>query len=120
MNTTKWILFLIGYLMVSIGVPILAELFLRGVLCWKEPIVGPITAITVVVYCYFLSPKYRVPSIIVGFILCAILAYQIPDMHWYPECHPKAYVQTYLPLAATYLFGFMAIVLAIWRSKLKM
>ena len=115
----KWVLFLMGYLAVSIGVPILTTFSLRSILCWKEPIVGPITAIAVVVYSYFASPKYRVPSVIVGFIVGALLAYQIPDMHWYPECHPEAYMRTNLPLAITYVFGLVAVITMLWWSKSK-
>ena len=116
----KWILFLIGYLVVSVGVPFLTTLSLPSSLCWKAPITGPITAIAVVFYSYFSAPKYPQSTVIVGFVFGALLAYQIPYMHWYPECHPKAYMQTFLPLTVTYLSGLGTVITILWWSKSKM
>jgi len=54
---------------------------------------------------------------IIGFLLGALLAYQLPDMHWYPECHPKAYMSTLVPLAVTYGCGFVTLLVILWRSN---
>ena len=119
MSIAKWVLFLLGYLTVSIGVPILATFSLSSTLCWKEPIVGPIAATAVVAYSYFASPGYRIYTVVVGFIFGVLLAYQIPEMRWYPECHSEAYMRTYAPLAITYAFGLTSVVAILWWSKSK-
>jgi len=119
MKALKWVLFLVGYFVVSIGTPILATFALSNTICWKGPISGPVTAIAVVLYSYFSCPGYHVASVIVGFVFGAILAYQIPNMHWYPECHPNAYVRTNMPLFITYASGFVTLVVVLWSSRLK-
>jgi len=117
MKFLKWLAFIIGYPIISIAVPILTTWPLAKFLCWKEPVVGSITAVIVVLYSYFASPGYRPMAAIIGFIVGALLAYQLPDMHWYPECHPKAYMSTLVPLALTYGSGFVALLVILWRSN---
>jgi len=115
----KWTLFLFGLLVTLITTPIIISFILKEFLCWEEPIAGPLTAIVIVFYSYFLAPKYNAIFSTIGFSLGALLAYAIPDMHFYPECHELAYQNTYLPLTYTYTTGIFALAYCIYLSKKK-
>jgi len=115
----KWPLFATGFLVTLIVTPIIVTFMLKGFLCWKEPIAGPVAAIAVVFYSYLLAPKYNAIFSVISFSLGALLANTIPDMHWYPECHELAYQRTYTPLAFTYAAGLMALAYCIYLSKTK-
>lgn len=119
MKYFKWPLFAIGLLVILVATPIIVTFMLKGFLCWKEPIAGPVTAIAVVFYSYLFAPKYNAIFLVIGFSLGALLAYAIPDMHWYPECHELAYQKTYVPLTFTYAAGLMALAYCIYLSKTK-
>jgi len=119
MKYFKWLLFAIGLLVTMIATPIIVTFMLKGLLCWKDPIAGSITAIAVVFYSYLLAPKHNVILSVIGFSLGALLANAIPDMHWYPECHDLAYQSTYVPLAFTYVAGLIALSYCIYLSKIK-
>ena len=119
MKYFKWPLYAIGLLVTMIATPIIVSFMLKGFLCWKEPIAGPVTAIAVVYYSYLLAPNYNAMLSVIGFTLGALLANAIPDMHWYPECHELAYQRTYIPLAFTYAAGFVVLAYCIYLSKIK-
>ena len=117
MNLIKWVFFLIGFVVVMISTPNFVTHMLKNIICWKEIIVGPITAITVVFYSYYLSPKYNLTWVVITFLIGAVLAYAIPDMHWYPECHELAYEITYMPLLVTYISGLIAVAYCFYLTK---
>ena len=119
MKYFKWPLFVIGLLTIMIATPIIVTFILKGILCWKEPIAGPITAITVVFYSYLLAPKYRAICAVAAFLVGALFSYTIPDMSWYPECHELAYQRTYIPLLVTYIAGIIALGFCLYFSYKK-
>jgi hypothetical protein len=46
------------------------------------------------------------------------LGYQIPDMHWYPECHLNAYQPTQLPLVLSCSAGLITL-LVVWAYAIE-
>jgi hypothetical protein len=78
-------------------------------MCWTDVVVGPLTSSLIIIYCYFLSPAHERFSSIIGFVAGAFLAALL--VNDYPECHPKAYTGTYIPLFLTCLAGALTIVL---------
>lgn len=120
MKHFKWPLFIAGLLVTIIVTPLIVTLLLKGFLCWKEPIAGPVTAITLVFYSYFLAPGYKDIVAVSSFFIGAVFAYATPDIHWYPECHELAYQSTYIPLAITYVAGLIALAYCLYLSKIKL
>ena len=119
MKYFKWPLFAIGLLVTIVATPIIVTFMLKGFLCWKETIAGPITAIVIVFYSYLLAPKYNAIWSVIGFLLGALVAYAVPEMHSYPECHELAYQRTYIPLVVTYVTGLIALAYCIYLSNTK-
>ena len=116
MKILKWCLFFVGYLLALVATPMLSTLAFNKTLCWKEPVVGSITAALVVIYSYVAAPQYKQYVAVGGYLLGVFFAYQLPDMHRYPECHKNAYMQTWLPLILTYAAGLMTLLIIILYS----
>jgi hypothetical protein len=119
MKTTMWILFIVGYIIVTVVAQILSRFIIPDALCWKEPIAGAIAAIIVVLYSFVAAPKLKMYVALAGYLLGVFLVYQILDMRWYPECHVKAYTSTMLPIISTYISGLVTLVVIWVYSKYK-
>lgn len=122
MNSGKWLLFVYGYFMMVTLFPLTAMVLLKFIMCWKEIVVGPATAVLVIIYCYHCAPNYKKPCVTAGFLVGVLLSLTNPYLQVYPECHPLAYgeqFQTYKPLVMTVLAGFVTsvIILATPRKK---
>lgn len=116
----KWFLYAVGLLALTIATPILASYLLRWPACWKDLVVGPITAVVVVIYSYVAAPNFKSYCVIIGFLFGALIAYMVPDLHWYPECHAKAYTRTTIPLTITYLAGMFTLMIILYKSWKKL
>ncbi len=119
MKYFTWILFVFFFMVLIILVPLLTSLLVSGILCWKELVIGPVTAITVVLYSYFLAPKNNEISSVIGFIIGALIAYLTGDTMTYPECHELAYQHTYTPLIVTYSAGIATLCYCLYLSYKK-
>jgi len=115
----KWLQFIIGLLVAIFATPILLTSIVKEFICWKEPIVGSISAIVVVSYCYLKAPNYKLICSAFSFLLGAVIAYFAPYMLTYPECHKLAYQSTYIPLMFTYLSGLIVLIFCLYISKNK-
>jgi len=116
MKIAKWFLYIAGYLVISIVAPLLSTFVLPGSICWKEPIAGPMATTLIVLHSFLAAPEYKRYAAFVGCLVGVFWAYQIPEMSWYPECHPKAYRSTSLPLVSMYITGLVTLIAVVFYS----
>lgn len=118
MNVVKWVLFTAGYCVVSMAALLLPVSAIHDLICWKAPITTPLTITVVVLYSFIAAPGHRIPITIGGYLVGLFGLYQLPDMHWYPECHAQAYEPTSLPVVFVCLAGLMTLVV-VWICTAK-
>jgi uncharacterized membrane protein len=118
MKIVKWVLYIAGYLLVLISAPLLSTSIMPDTICWKEPIAGPIAAVLIVLYSFAAAPEHKKYAALGGYFFGVFLACKIPDIHWYPECHPAAYQSTPLPIMLTCVSGLVAL-LVVWAYSTK-
>ncbi len=118
MVIVKWLLYFAGLFVVLVGIPLCLLLSLQGIACREEPIAGPLTAVAVVVYSYWLAPDYKRLMAVCGFLIGAAGSYWFLNAEWYPQCHALAYQQTRLSLQLTLTTGLVTqLLLHWWHNK---
>ncbi|MEM7378174.1 MAG: hypothetical protein AAF460_11800 [Pseudomonadota bacterium] len=115
MIVLRWGLWLIGVFAVLLAVPVLLDMLLHHRLCWSEPLVGALTAAAVVASAYGLAPQGRLWAALAMWCVGSALSYQLIDLWWYPECHPRAYEPVQWPWPVAVLSG--AVVLGVLRVR---
>jgi len=103
------VIVIITFVVTAIAAGLLADLV--GV--WKKPVIGSIAAAFVVISGYATAPSHKLLASTVWLIIGAIAAWVLSSTSPYPEDQP-----TLFPLYATYLSGFIALLLCrLWNKK---
>lgn len=106
----------ISFLVSAISAGLLADL--AGL--WKKPIIGAVAAFCVVIAGYLSAPSHKQIASVIWLIVGAVSAWILAGDSYYPEDHVHAYQLTFIPLTATYLSGFIALLLCLlWHKKQK-
>ncbi len=87
---------------------------------WGEPIAGFVSALTVVLVGYVLSPQHKIIVAALWLLVGAIAAWMLLANSHYPENFGVAYAYhpTYIPLALTYLGGALGLFIC-YRKEMK-
>lgn len=94
---------------------ILAGLFAEFIGVWKKPVIGSVAAFCVVLAGYASAPTHKQRASATWLVLGAIAARFLSATSPYPEDIP-----TLIPLYATYVSGFIALILCMVWHKRKM
>jgi hypothetical protein len=87
---------------------------------WKKPVIGSVAAFCVVISGYATAPHYKINTAIIWLIIGAISAWFLAGDSYYPEDYQSAYQLTIMPILATYLSGFFALLVCmVWHKKHK-
>ena len=82
---------------------------LSNLLNWPDPAIGFLAAVAVVVTTYVRAPNHRLLAAAFSFVFGAIAAYILLRGSTFPENHPRAYEQTFIPLWVTLSGGVAAL-----------
>jgi len=105
----SFVIVIIIFVVSAIAAGLLADFF--GV--WKKPVIGSVAAFCVVITAYVTAPSHKQKSSAVWLIIGAIAAWVLSSTSPYPEDQP-----TLIPLYATYISGFIALLICIvWHKK---
>ena len=105
----SFIIVIITFVVSAIAAGLLADFI--GV--WKKPVIGSVAAFCVVITGYVTAPSHKDRSATVWLIFGAIAAWGLSTTSPYPEDQP-----TLVPLYATYISGFIALLICImWHKK---
>lgn len=89
-----------------------ASLAVRYMGYWDFPAVGFISASSVVLVTYLVSPRYKLWLVAVTFGVGAVFAWKLLVPSWYPESYGLlAYQKSYVPIIYTILGGGLALML---------
>jgi len=113
----RWILLGPLVLVSMVATAACMDALLRPRLIWHEPYVGFITAFTVVLTAYIISPCAKISAASTFFAIGALLAWWMLRNSFYPENHPKAYQPTLIPLFMTIAGGIAALGIVTIKQK---
>jgi MFS family permease len=105
----SFVIVMITFVLSAIAAGLLADIV--GV--WKKPVIGATAAFCVVISGYITAPSHKQKASALWLIIGAIAAWYLSNTSPYPEDQP-----TLIPLYATYISGFIALLLCIvWHKK---
>jgi hypothetical protein len=108
------IVVILSFLVSAISSAFLAEFI--GI--WKKPVIGSVAAFCVVISGYATAPNHKINTAVVWLIVGAISAWFLAGDSYYPEDYQSAYQLTIMPILATYLSGFIALLICmVWHKK---
>jgi uncharacterized membrane protein YfcA len=73
-------------------------------------------AIAFVVVGAWMAPRYRAVVAAVLYAIGTWLAYFVLDPWWFPEHHPRAYQESYVPLVLTLVGGLVGVLISLMMS----
>ena len=107
----SFVIVIITFIVSAIAAGLLADFI--GV--WKKPVIGSVAAFCVVISGYVTAPIYKKRASAAWLIIGAVAAWVLSSTSPYPEDQP-----TLIPLYATYISGFIALLICIvWDNNYK-
>jgi cytochrome bd-type quinol oxidase subunit 2 len=88
---------------------------------WPEPYVGPLCAVAVVLTTYWAARKRKKTAGFIALVVGSTVAWLFLKDSYFPEPHPQAYQQTYLPFVFTVAAGTLTFLICgmLWKEAQK-
>lgn len=112
-----WLPCTLGTACVLVAVPLCLDIALARTVCWPEPGIAVVTAVSTVAFTYRTAPQAKLWVAATWWSVGAWLANMAPNLHSYPECHARAYEPVGWPWPLAVATGAVVLALMVWRAR---